>query len=292
MTRADAQQFHMPLTAEDITFAYAPGRPVLRGVSAVFEPGALTAVVGPNGAGKSTLLRLLLGAMAPQAGVAALAGEKPRRIRARSRAARLAYIPQRAQVSAPFSVAQVVRLGRFARPADDGAVRAALEAMEVADRADEPFETLSAGQQQRVILARALAQLAGGDEPPPRQVILADEPTSAMDPRHELHALSVLREQARRGRAVVVVLHDFTAAARFADRALVLDDSGRVAASGPVEQTLRADILGRVFGVPFREIFEEGPAAADGSGGGVGDGGGQGPQRRLIALLPGLSDPG
>src|SRR5690606_22127620 len=143
-----------------------------------------------------------------------------------------------------------------------------------------------AGQQQRVILARALAQLAGGDEPPARQVILADEPTSAMDPRHELHALGVLREQARRGRAVVVVLHDFTAAARFADRALVLDDSGRVAAVGPVERTLRAGVLSGVFGVPFREIFEGGPVAADGSGGAAEEEG----ARRPIALIPGMSD--
>jgi iron complex transport system ATP-binding protein len=273
----------MPLTAEDITFGYRHGRPVLRGVSAVFEPGAVTAVVGPNGAGKSTLLRLLLGAMRAGSGSARLDGADVARLPARERSGRLAYIPQRAQVAAPFSVAQVVRLGRFARPADEPAVEGAMRLMELEDRAAELFETLSAGQQQRVTMARAIAQLAGADVPPGGQVILADEPTSAMDPRHELHALEVLRSEARRGRAVVIVLHDFTAAARFADRGVVLDEAGRVAATGPVAETIRAEVLSRVFGVPFREVLDGRGLADQKSGGDEGRAAG-----RPIALIPGL----
>lgn len=250
----------MTLTAENVDFTYAPrdaaAAPVLRGVSAAFEPGTLTAVIGPNGAGKSTLLRLLMGVLRPTnpGGRVLLHGEPVAAIPPRRRAAFLAPIPQRTLVSADFTVRQVVRLGRFARPADNGAVERAMEMMEVADRAAEPFSTLSAGQQQRVVLARALAQLDGTDPPPERQAILADEPCSAMDPRHELHAMHVLRAQARAGRAVVVVLHDFVAAARFADRAVVLDASGRVAAAGPAGEVLRAGVLGGVFGVRFREL--------------------------------------
>lgn len=255
----------MTLTAENVHFAYRPAggraagaRPVLRGVSATFEPGAVTVVVGPNGAGKSTLLRLLLGVLRPQEGRVTLHGEAVAAVPPRRRAGLIAAIAQRPVVTAAFSVRQVVRLGRFARGPDDGAVERAMAAMEVADLADEPFATLSAGQQQRVVLARALAQLEGADPPPGRQVLLADEPCSAMDPKHELHAMHILREQARLGRAVVIVLHDFVAAAALWDRAVVLGEDGRVAAAGPSEEVLRPNVLEGVFGVRFRAV-ERGP---------------------------------
>lgn len=241
----------MPLGLDHVAFSYLPDRPVLRDLTASLAPAAVTVIIGPNGAGKSTLLRLLLGALTPTSGSVRLDEAEVHRIPPRRRAARLAFIPQAPSLSEAFTVAQVVRLGRYARRADDSAIGAAMRTMELTDLSDEPFGTLSAGQQQRVTLARALAQLAGSDPAPARQAILADEPCAAMDPRHALHAMSVLRAQARRGMTVVIVLHDFSAALRFADHALVLDGRGRLAAHGPVAEALTAPMLRGVFGVEF-----------------------------------------
>lgn len=240
----------MALRVEAIEFGYRPDRPVLRGVTAVFPAGAVTVVVGPNGSGKSTLLRLLLGALSPGAGRALLGDAETRRLSAHDRGRRLALAPQRSTVWAAFSVREVVAMGRHARRRDDRAVAAALDAMDLADRGDEPFGRLSVGQQQRATLARVLAQVADDDTGP--RAVLADEPVAAMDPRHALLAMAALRAQAKRGLAVVVVLHDLTLAARWADRALVLSAEGRTdGPDAPVAERLTPERLEPVFGTPF-----------------------------------------
>lgn len=254
----------MTLRADALEFGYARERPVLRDVTAAFEPGALTAVVGPNASGKSTLLRLLLGVLRPWSGRAALDGTDVVSLTHRRRARSIAYIAQRAGVAFAFSVRQVVAMGRFAAgagpDADARAADAALERVDLADRADEPFGVLSAGQQQRAMLARALAQL---DDPDARagRVLLADEPVSAMDPRHAIETMALLRDRARAGIAVAVVLHDLTLAARFADRAVVLGADGRVAAAGPVAEALDPAVIGPVFAVRFDRLAGGDPAA-------------------------------
>ncbi len=222
---------------------------MLRGVSAEFPAGTLTAVLGPNGAGKSTLLRLLLGSLDPTGGSCTIHGTPTNRLAAGQRARHMAYIAQRPAASG-FSVRQVVEMGRHAQAPCAGAAGAALARVGIAELADVATSELSAGQLQRVALARALAQVA--DEALGRdRVILADEPAAAMDPRHTLEALGVLREQAARGLAVVVVLHDLSLAARFADRALVLGPSGRVAACGVIDAALAPGVLREAFGVGF-----------------------------------------
>lgn len=270
----------MPLTCRDLDFWYRADAPVLRKVSLRLHPGQVVAVLGPNGSGKSTLLRLLLGALMPRAGTVELSGAPIRNIPARRRAAMLAYVPQRPDVAAAFTVREVVALGRYAAPPDDAAVERAIEQMDLADRADDLFAILSAGQQQRCAVARALAQLspqptAPPNSPenaaPPTRILLADEPISAMDPRHALATLDRLRAVAAPPNAdgpengspphravVVMVLHDITAALRYADRAVVLDQSGRVAADGPVNLALDPEILRHVFGVPFHRLSGRG----------------------------------
>jgi iron complex transport system ATP-binding protein len=260
----------MALTCENLRYWYRPGRPVLRDVSVRFSPGALTVVIGPNGAGKSTLLRLLLGALRPVGGAVTLRGVPTGRIPPRLAASRIAFIPQAPSLAEPFTVRQVVRLGRFARPACETSVEAAIDEMGLAEAADEPFASLSAGQRQRVTLARALAQLEGGSPGAAEQVLLADEPCAAMDPRHGMHAMEVLGRQARRGRTVVVVLHDFPAALRFADRAVVLDGEGRLAAHDEAAVAMAAPVLSAAFGVPFarQEALLPAPPLPASDGGG------------------------
>lgn len=244
---------------DQVGFGYGAGRLVLRGVSAGFAAGAVTAVLGPNGSGKSTLLRLLLGTLRPSAGRCLMGGEPTAGLSAKSRGVRLAFVPQRPTVWAPFSVREVVAMGRHAQRRDDGVVEAALVAMELSGRAEEPFGTLSVGQQQRAALARVLAQVAderlgsGGGE---TRAILADEPVAALDPRHALAALAALRAQAARGLAVVVVLHDLALAARCADRAVLLTERGTVDGGGdaPAAEVLVPERLARVFGTGFGRV--------------------------------------
>src|SRR5262249_12498838 len=152
-----------------------------------------------------------------------------------------------------FTVAQVVRLGRYARGAEnEGAVRRSLDRVGLSPRAAEPFGTLSAGQQQLATLARVLAQLDGPSDGAP--VLLGVDPVEAMDPRHAMETLGLLRDMAAGGAAVLVVLHDLTLAARFADRAIVLGTDGRVAADGDAGEALDPARLEPVFGVPFELI--------------------------------------
>lgn len=282
------------LTATGLNFAFSPGRPVLREIGLSLAPGRLTALVGPNGSGKSTLLRCLAGLLSPAAGSVTLDGKPVQGWPAAARAARLAYVAQRPEVAFGFTTLDVVRFGLLTagRPdrADNGdpAARALLR-VGLADRSSEPFAHLSVGQQQRAALARALAQLEGtvstnGDAPPPA-FLLADEPLSAMDPRHALASMDLLRALARattpRPTACLVALHDLSMAARFADDAILLDTAGRIAAAGPAGDVLTPDRLAPVFGVRFARIDHPVPALlpiTDETGPiGTGDGTGPGP---------------
>jgi len=245
------------LRAVDVDFGYQRGAPVLRSVSAVFDRG-ITAVVGPNGSGKTTLLRLLAGLLRPEAGHVNLGGAGITSLSAQARARFVAYVPQRPVVSAAFTVRRVVELGRYALHDDPAAVDRALHAADVSALADKVFGALSTGEQQRVTLARALAQLdRGGADSGPLH-LLADEPTAAMDPEHRLLTAELLSRLGRDGVCVVVVLHDLTLARRLAERALVLGRDGAVRAFGPVEQALSPETLRDVFAVKFVQI--DGPS--------------------------------
>lgn len=223
----------------------------LHEVSATLQPGRVTVVVGPNAAGKTTLLRCMIGAQHPSAGRVRMDGRSIRRISARRLATRIAYVAQRSAVSAAFTVEEVVALGRYALPPDDTAVRDAMRRMDVHELADRIVPTLSAGQQQRVAVARALAQLQ------PDGILLMDEPTAALDLKHALRCIDVARALADRGATVVLSLHDLTLAAAAADDVLVLHD-GQLVEHGGKSQVMTPDVLERVFGVTFEWVTRPG----------------------------------
>lgn len=222
----------------------------MRDVSAALSPARLTAVIGPNAAGKSTLLRLMLGQLRPWAGRVLLhdrdAADTPPAVRARL----LSYVPQRTTASFAFTVEQVVQMGRHALPPDPAAVQRALEVCDLVDARASIFAELSVGQQQRVLLARALAQSAGagGGALPGAGAMLLDEPSSAMDPWHVHQTMRLLRQQAEAGLAVLVVLHDLNLAARYADDVWLLD-RGTVAAQGPWQQVMQPCVLEPIYRV-------------------------------------------
>lgn len=206
-------------------------------------PGQVTVVLGPNGCGKSTVLRLAAGLLSPTAGAVTLDGRAIHALAEPQRAARVAYVPQRSTVGAPFTVAQVVALGRHALPPNPARIQAALELVRLDHRSSEPFHHLSAGQQQRVALARALAQHEPGG------IILLDEVLSAVDLPETLHLVRVLRELAERSATILLATHDLALARAVGHTAWYLQH-GQTAAWGPAADILTPARLAALVGVP------------------------------------------
>lgn len=251
---ASAVLFGVPLVLQHVSFGYEHTRPVLRGVSVSFSPGKLVAIIGPNGAGKSTLLRLLAGLRRPDAGAALLNEAAIAEMPERDRARHLVFLPQQSAVAFDYTVGEVVSMGRYAHgPGAPEATESALRAVGLGERAGDPFHTLSAGQQQRANLGRALAQL-GFNAAPEGRYLLADEPVSAMDPHFALASMLLLRELASRGVGVAAVVHDLSLALRFADEVVMLDQSGRVHSYGKAAEVLTPAALKTVFEVDFEQL--------------------------------------
>jgi iron complex transport system ATP-binding protein len=220
---------------------------VIDGLDLTASAGAVTALVGPNGAGKSTVLKAVLGLL-PSSGAMRIGGDDLRTMGAVARAKRIAWVPQRSQLAAALSVEAVVAAGRFAQHGGFGAPGrvdrlAAHEALAVVDGeqlATRTFDALSVGEQQRVLVARALASGAG--------CILLDEPTAALDVGHALDLLALIRRLADEGRCIAVVLHDLEQVRRVADQ-VALIHRGRVQAAGAPDAVLAAEPLRAAFAV-------------------------------------------
>jgi iron complex transport system ATP-binding protein len=218
--------------------------PILDDAAIDVRAGEVHALVGPNGAGKSTLFGVLAGDVIPVAGTVALDGQDLRRQPPRELARLRAVLLQQNAVSFPFSVSEVVRMGRapWARTEqeaeDDARVAEAMRATEIEGLAGRTVTSLSGGERARVALARVLAQATG--------ILLLDEPTAALDLKHQEDVLRVVRERAQAGDAVAIVLHDLNAGLANADRVTLLD-GGRVVATGAPAEVLTAERIGAVY---------------------------------------------
>ncbi|MEV6306008.1 heme ABC transporter ATP-binding protein [Actinoplanes sp. NPDC051861] len=226
------------------------GRRVVDGVDLHAGPGEVVALVGPNGAGKSTLLAALAGDVR-HTGTVEIDGRDVTTCKPIDLARRRSVLPQKAALSFPFSVGEVVRMGRapwLGRPEaadDEREVAEAMRLTETADFADRPFPALSGGEQARVALARVLAQRT--------PALLLDEPTAALDLRHQELVMAAARDRAAAGAAVVVVLHDLGLAAAYATRAYILAE-GRVRSSGPPAEIFTEGLLTDVYQHPVEVL--------------------------------------
>ena len=233
------------------------GRPVVEDVSFSFAPGKVTVLLGPNGCGKTTLLKTALGLLAPLGGRVLYDGAGLDTLTPAEAARKAAYMPQNRHV--PRIEARRIALhGRFPylsfprqyRPEDYAAADAALEAAGAADLAGRMMDTLSGGQRQKVYLAMALAQQA--------PTILMDEPTTWLDPKHQLEVMATARRLAAEGRAVGLVSHELSLALRTADQVALLA-GGKLAAFGTPEQVYQSGALEEAFGVKIgRSMAENG----------------------------------
>lgn len=235
------------IVARDVSF-HAGGKRILRGVDFAGGSGEFIGLLGPNGAGKSTLLRILAGLNAPSSGTVSIGGQDLRKMQPIEVARRIAYVPQDTHVAFDFSVWEIVLMGRHPhvpRFAMEGevdheiAVRA-LESVGLRQLAGRLITSLSGGERQMVFIAKALAQ-----QP---EILLLDEPISALDIRHQLRVLSLVRSYADGGATAIAVLHDLNLAARFCDRVYIMGD-GNVVAQGRPDVVYTEESLAQTHGV-------------------------------------------
>ncbi|HEX7009043.1 MAG TPA: ABC transporter ATP-binding protein [Phycisphaeraceae bacterium] len=234
------------LRLEQVRFGYEPGVAVVDGVSGTLHAGRLCCLLGPNAAGKTTLMRLILGQLTPWSGQVTLDSRPISALPPKQRARWISYVPQQGGVRFSFTVEQVVRMGRYAWGGGESAVQEALHRCELTHLAHRIFSQLSGGQQQRVLIARAVAQSIGQG-----RLMLLDEPVNNLDLRHQHHMMHLLHAQARRGLAVLAVLHDVNLAARYADEVWLMDH-GRLLAAGPWQEVLTPAVLEPVYRVGFQ----------------------------------------
>jgi iron complex transport system ATP-binding protein len=247
------------LTARNVTVR-AGSRNLVEGISIDVEPGQILAVIGANRAGNSTLLRALGGEIEPAQGSVRLDGVTLREIGPARLAQRRAVLPQETRLAFSLTVEQVVALGRLPHRAlsdrglDAAAVARALAAVGLASLAGRQYAILSGGERQRVNLARVLAQLDGaGQENVTPRYLLLDEPTAALDLKHQSTLLALLRRQADQGTGVAAVLHDLNQAL-LADRVLVLRQGRRLALGAP-QDVLSMRIIGDAFDVTAQMVI-------------------------------------
>jgi len=229
------------ISVREVGFSYEV-RPVLRRVSFEVARGDFVGVVGPNGSGKSTLLDLIDGVLRPGSGEVLVAGRRTDAYRRREMAREVALVPQHFALDFDLTVRDVVEMGAYCRPgaaATDDAERT-LARLGVSDLSERRFSQLSGGEKQLIVLAQALMQRA--------QVLLLDEPASALDVSHQLRLFDLLRELNGEGLTVLCVLHDLNLALHYFQKLLIFSE-GEVAAYGLPEEVLRPEVVEAVYGV-------------------------------------------
>lgn len=233
----------------EVRFAYRRNSLVLRGVNLSVAVGEMVALVGPNGAGKSTLLHLMNGLLSPSGGSVRLCGEPVGRYDPAERSRRTAYVPQASRVMFPYTVREIVGMGRRPHlgpwaplsPADRDRIDWSLEVTGTRAFSERLFRELSGGEAQRVILARALAQ-----ETP---ALLLDEPTSALDIYYQAAIYGLLERLNReQGTTVLIVTHDVNLASEYCPRLVGIRD-GKILTDGPPAEVVTPSLMHALYGV-------------------------------------------
>jgi len=250
-----------PLSCEKLGFSFNK-QSLLENINLSFNAGEFVGLIGANGAGKSTLLQLLLGLLKAQSGKVLLQGQDIQRIKRREIAKRLAFVPQSIELPYAFSVQQLVAMGRnpYLGPfevegeVDKQLITEAMQLTDITHLQSRAVNTLSGGEKQRVIIARALVQQS--------PTILLDEPIASLDICHQLETLQLIQSLTRSGKTAITALHDLNLAARYCDRLLLIGklDNGAtsIISDGTPEQVLTADNLRQYFSISADISREQG----------------------------------
>ncbi len=239
----------------EVSFGYENGL-ALSNITFSIGEGELIALIGPNGSGKTTLLKLLLGFLRPSSGQVSLFGRPISSYAPKERARQIAYVPQQQVLSFPLRAHELVALGRYphnprvgSTSADLSAVAAALAHTGAEHLKERMFNTLSGGEQQKVLIARALAQSA--------RILLLDEPTLHLDLYYQLDILAALKRLCtEKGLAILTVLHDVNLVSIFADKALMLGD-GSLRAFGAVADVVNESSIRDLLSVDMKATEDE-----------------------------------
>ena len=226
------------------------GSPLLEDINVAMAAGSILGLAGPNGAGKSTLLKIIAGDIPPTEGELLLAERPLHAWSLQERAREVAFLPQMSLLNFPYTVEEVILLGRTphdsGRATDWEILEEVLQLTDTGALRHRLYTQLSGGERQRTQLARVFAQVWG--ESLAGRLLLLDEPTSALDLAHQQQVLSAVQQLAQRGCAVVLVIHDLNLVASIADQLLVLD-GGRQVALGTPQQIFTQELFRRVFQV-------------------------------------------
>lgn len=242
----------MPLECKNLSFSFNKN-PMITDINLSFNEGEFVGLIGANGAGKSTLLQLLLGLLKAKSGKVLLHGDDIRRIKRREIAKQLAFVPQSIELPYAFTVQQLVAMGRnpylgpfdLESESDKELIDDAMQKTDVLQLQNRLVNTLSGGEKQRVIIARALAQQS--------PTILLDEPIASLDICHQLETLQLIQSLTKSGKTAITALHDLNLAARYCDRLILIakSDNGAttIIADGTPEQVLTEENLKKHFSI-------------------------------------------
>jgi len=242
-----------PLSCHNLAFSYAK-TPLLTDINLSFAAGQFVGLIGANGAGKSTLLSLLLGLTKAQSGEVCVNGRDLHAQKRREIAKQLAFVPQSIELPYAFSVQALVAMGRnpylgaFALESteDKRLIQDAMHKTDISHLQDRPVNTLSGGEKQRVIIARALAQQAA--------TILLDEPIASLDICHQIETLQLIKSLTASGKLAITALHDLNLAASYCDRLILIgqmpgSSAKTIIADGLPEQVLNTENLANCFSI-------------------------------------------